>query len=80
MWISQCNVRSDDITRLAMPTNQICDHMLFIPSANHNWSKILSVERMLQIVAHSSINCNVSSVSLLNRDDAIQSKADRADQ
>jgi hypothetical protein len=50
--------------------------MLFIPTTNHKWSKLLSVERILQIVAHSSINCNVSSGSPLNRDDAIQSKAD----
>ena len=80
MWISQCSVRSDDITSLTMATNQISDHLLFIPAANHKWSKILPVERMLQIVAHSSVNGDVSSGSPLNRDDAIQSKTDGCDQ
>ena len=35
---------------------------------------------MLQIVAHSSINGNVGSGGPLNRDDAIQGKADGGDQ
>jgi len=80
MWVSQCNVRGDDIASLAMAANQICDHMLFIPTADHQGRKLLAEERMLQIVAHSSVNGDVSSRSPLNRDDAIQRKADGGDE
>jgi len=63
-----------------MTTNQVCDHALLIPTANHEWGEILPVERVLQVIAHTSIDGNVSSGSPLNRNDAIQSKADGRDQ
>jgi hypothetical protein len=80
LWIGQCNVRSDDIASLAMAANQICDYVLFVPTANHEGSEVLSIEGMFQIVTHSSINGNVGSGSPLNSDGAIQGKANGGDQ